>query len=61
MNKQQAKQIETVKVYIANGMTDTAARSVSALIRCAMTNKAKQELLQFANDNKLNTSAEFIV
>jgi hypothetical protein len=61
MNKQETKQIETAKTYIAHGMIDTAARSVSALIRSAMTNKSKTALMQFATDNKLISNPEFIV
>jgi hypothetical protein len=61
MNKQQAKQIEMVKVYLANGMIDTAALSVSALVRSAMTSKSKAALLQFAADHNLINHPQFIV
>jgi len=61
MNKQQAKQIEIAKTYIAHGMIDTAARSVSDLVRCAMTSKSREALMQFATDNKLTSNPEFII
>ena len=60
MNKQQAKQIEMIKVYIKNGMVDNAAKSLSALIRAAMSNKAKQELMALAIETKLVNNNHFI-
>jgi hypothetical protein len=61
MNKSQLKQIEMARVYIANGMMDTAARSVSALIRSAMSAKSRNALLAFALENGLTNQPDFIV
>lgn len=49
-----------IDTYIAHGMKDTAARSIGALIRCAMTNKAKKELLDIAIKLELACEPEFI-
>ena len=61
MTKQQSKQVELIHVYLANSMTDTAARSLSALIRCAMTSKSKNELIALAVVLNLNNNPEFII
>lgn len=61
MNKSQLKQIEMVKIYLANGMVDTSARSVSALIRSAMSAKSRNALMAFATENGLVNHSEFIV
>lgn len=61
MNKAQKKQIEMIKVYLVNNMVDTAARSISALIRSAMTSKSKQELLYLAAEFDLVDNLEFII
>lgn len=60
MNKQQAKQIEMIKVYINNGMMDNAAKSLSALIRASMSNKAKQELMTVAIETNLVNNNHFV-
>jgi hypothetical protein len=61
MTKQQLKQIEMARVYIANGMIDCAARSVSGLIRSAMSAKSRNALLAFALENGLTNQPDFIV
>jgi hypothetical protein len=61
MTKQQSKQVEMIHVYLLNGMTDTASRSLSALIRCAMTSKSKNELIALASELKLTDNPEFII
>ena len=61
MNKQQQKQIQMVHIYLANGMIDTAAKSVSGMIRCAMSAKSKNALLQFAQQHNLVNQPDFIV
>jgi hypothetical protein len=61
MNKNQRKQVDIAKQYLAMGMADAAARSVSALVRCAMTKKSKTDLMQFAKDHNLINHVEFIV
>jgi hypothetical protein len=61
MTKQQLKQIEMARRYIDNGMIDCAARSVSGLIRAAMSAKSRNALLAFALENGLTNHSEFIV
>jgi hypothetical protein len=61
MTKQQTKQLNMVQTYLANNMQDTAARSLSALIRSAMTAKSQNELMAAAVDLGLNNHPEFIV
>ena len=60
MNKAQSKEIKMIEIYLANGMTDTAARSLSALIRSALTNKSAAELRSLAVQYKLVNHPEFI-
>ena len=61
MTKAQLKQLAMIEIYIDNKMPDTAARSISALIRSAMTSKSKQFLMQRAIDLNLVNRPEFIV
>lgn len=61
MTKPQARQIELAKRYIELGMADVAARSVSALIRCALRQRDIEELRAFAELHQLTQSPEFIV
>lgn len=61
MNKAQLRQLELIEVYIDNNMQNTAARSLSALIRSAMTKKSKALLMQRAIDLNLTKRPEFII
>lgn len=61
MTKPQARQIELAKRYIALGMIDVAARSVSACIRCALRQRDVVELMAFAELHGLTQNPEFIV
>ena len=61
MTKFQSKQVEMIKVYMANNMSDTAARSLSNLIRSAMRSKDQQELLNLAQSLNLANNPEFII
>jgi hypothetical protein len=61
MTKSENKQVAMLEVYIANGMTDIASRSLSALIRSAMSNKSKSELMALAVSLNLVGNADFIV
>jgi hypothetical protein len=61
MNKSQQKQVAMIHVYLANDMADTASRSLSSLIRSAMTSKSKAELMALATELKLNDNPEFII
>jgi hypothetical protein len=61
MTKPQAREIATAQKYIALGMIDTAARTVSALIRSAMRAKDQAEILAFAETHGLTSHPDFIV
>lgn len=61
MTKFQSKQVEMIKVYMANNMSDTAARSLSGLIRSAMRSKDQQELINLAQSLNLSNNPEFII
>jgi hypothetical protein len=61
MTKAQNKQVAMIQIYINNGMLDTAARSLSALIRSAMTKKAKLELINLSIKYDLHNNSEFII
>ena len=61
MSKFQAKQVSMLDIYLANDMQDTAARSLSALIRSAMTDKSKRELIEIANKLNISKLPEFII
>ena len=60
MTKFQQKQVSMINTYIANNMHDTAARSLSALIRSAMTDKSKNELWSLASKLNLTNHLDFI-
>ena len=61
MNKFQAKQLITIKTYIAMNNDGAAARSLSALIRSAMRQSQKTALLAEASALGLNSHPDFIV
>jgi hypothetical protein len=61
MTKAQNKQLAMIQIYIDNGMTDTAARSLSAMVRSAMSKKSQQELLSIAIKTNLVSNLEFII
>jgi hypothetical protein len=48
MNKSEAREIETIRKYIALGMDDVAARSLSNLIRAARTQRSIDALMHYA-------------
>jgi hypothetical protein len=59
MNKAQAKQLQSVKLYIANDMRETAARALSAMIRACLVRKTAHELYDFAVEHQLHVESEF--
>jgi hypothetical protein len=61
MTKFQTKQIAMINTYIAHNMHDTAARSLSALIRSSMSDKAKNEMIELAHKLNLSKLPEFII
>lgn len=61
MTKSEYKQLEMVEAYLDNGMHDTAARALSAMIRATLSGKTASLLLTLADNWKLNTQKDFIV
>lgn len=49
MTNSEAREIDSIRKYVAFGMDDTAARALSALIRAARTSKSRDELMQYAS------------
>jgi hypothetical protein len=61
MNKSQLKQFEMIKAYAMAGNNDAVARGLSAMYRCAMTNKSKAAILAAASQLNIRDNAEFII
>jgi hypothetical protein len=62
MNKQQQKEMAKIEQYFAAGLgLDFVARSLSALHRCAMTNKSKQAIEQKAKEMGADAHPEFVI
>lgn len=61
MNKSQLKQFAMIQAYVNNGMIDAAARGLSAMIRCAMSNKSRAAMIAAAADLGLVNNPEFII
>jgi hypothetical protein len=61
MTKAQARQVKIMEAMLAIDMQDAAARTLSFLVRSAMRNKDKQELMEIAKQTNLINNAEFIV
>jgi hypothetical protein len=61
MTKSENRGIKNVELYIAHGMTDTAARTLSALIRAARTSSSRADLMIYANALKLTNHPDFII
>jgi hypothetical protein len=60
MTKTENREIKTIEAYHAAGMTDTAARALSALIRAA-SSRSRPDLMIYAHALKLTTNPEFII
>ena len=61
MNKMQAKEVAKLATAARMGMTDYAARGLSALIRSAMSAKAREALMMQADILGVRDHPEFIV
>jgi len=61
MNKSELREIANIAVMHKIGMIDTVARSLSALIRSARTNKSAQELIEYAEILSVKNHPDFIV
>lgn len=60
MTKAEIREVATVVTYTQHGMTDTAARALSGLIRCARTTKSQTQLRELAEILKLTNHPDFI-
>ena len=61
MTKSEAKELAKIKLFHSMGHHDTAARSLSYLIRATKTNTNKAELMKTAQALKLTANPEFLV
>ena len=61
MTKTHLKQLENIRVYIALGDRDLAARTISILIRSALRKRDLIELMAQAETLGLTDNPEFIV
>ena len=61
MTKTETQALTNVRMYAVAGLRDTAARSLSALIRAARTNASKAELLAEARKLGVDKLPEFVV
>jgi len=60
MTKSEQREVSRLDLYIAHGMTDTAARILSAMIRSARTTRSANELRAIAAQLALDTHPDFI-
>ena len=61
MTKAETRELAIINRYLAAGMRDTAARALSALIRCTRSRKTSFELMQQAVALDLIHSPDFII
>ena len=61
MNKSETRELQNIERYLAAGMRDTAARSLSALIRATRSRTTSFELMQRAVALDLVHLPDFIV
>jgi hypothetical protein len=61
MTKAETREMKSVCLYVSAGMTDTAARAISALIRAARTVKSRAALMEQARALKLTQEPDFII
>lgn len=61
MNKSQLKQFGMIQAYAMTGNLEAAARGLSAMYRCAMSNKSKAAILAAASQLAIRNHSEFII
>ena len=61
MNKSQLKQYAMIQAYAMTGNLDAAARGLSAMYRCALSNKSKAAILAAAAQLSIRNNPEFII
>jgi len=60
MNKSELREIANIAVMHKMGMIDTVARSLSSLIRSALTKKSENALREYAETFNVKNHPEFI-
>jgi len=60
MTKSEQREVSRLDLYISHGMTDTAARILSAMIRAARTTRSQTELRAIASKLQLDRHPDFI-
>lgn len=61
MNKTQLKQFAMIQAHAMTGNLEAAALGLSAMYRCAMSNKSKAAILAAATQLNIRDNAEFII
>jgi len=61
MNKSEAKAVVNARLHAAIGNEGAAARTLSALIRSAMTKRSAAAILAVARELHVDTHPEFII
>jgi hypothetical protein len=60
MTKSEQREVSRLDLYLAHGMTDTAARAIATLIRSARTTRSETELRAIAAALQLDAHPDFI-
>jgi hypothetical protein len=61
MNKSEIREANKARLYVEMGNKGAAARSLSALIRCAMTKRSVAAILAVARELHVDTHPDFII
>jgi hypothetical protein len=61
MNKSEIREVTKLAVAHKMGMSDLVARSLSALIRSAMTKRSRLALLDYADIFSVRNHPEFVI
>lgn len=61
MNKSETREVTKLAVAHKLGMSDMVARSLSALIRAALTKRSRAALLEYADVFGVRNHPEFII
>lgn len=61
MNKSEQREVSKLAIAHKIGMSDMVARSLSALIRSAMTKRSRAALLEYADIFGVRNHPEFII
>ena len=61
MNKVEAREYANAKKFMQHGMADTAARTMSALIRSCRTQRSYKALMLASQEMGITNQPEFII